>query len=227
MVAGRTELAIDTASKLGRVLGLSSREVEYFKTLIHFERCRSIAEKNDFFEKLLEYRRQTVRHLENESLSLFAKWYYVPVRELLVLKMFAGDFAALGQLLVPPIGEVEAREAVGALESGGFVRQAEDGQWAACEAAVTTGDDIRSFMVVRFQKDMLDLAERSLSKVALEERDISGVTLSLSSDKIVLVKEEIRKFRQKIMQIAVDDADADRIWRCSVQLFPLSSRLEK
>ncbi len=219
IIAGRSKLSLELSSKIGDLFGLSESEKKYFKTMVLFSHATTVDEKNHFFEQLLSYRRVKAKLLQSASLNLFSKWYYTPLRELLVMEQ-SNDYAVLGKRLMPPISADEVSQAVAALVKGGFIKKTEDDKWERCETSLTTGDDVHSFLVVRFQKDMLDLAALALT-TPLEKRDISGVTLALSEECLPLLKEEIRRFRHRISQIAVDSGSADRIYRCSVQLFPL------
>ncbi len=227
VLAGRSSLSVDQATPLGRILGLSGGEVEYFRNLILFEHAKTVGEKNDFFDKLLASRRLSVKLLSQSEHSLFEKWYFIPVRELMTFHDFKDDWHALGEKLEPQVSGKDVAEAVKALVEGDFVKRNEDGKWVSTDPAITTGDDIRSFMVMRYQKDMLTLAERALSKLPADEREVGGVTFSVSTDKLLLVKEEVRRFRRRLLQIASDDMDSDRVFRCSIQVFPLSRPLGK
>ena len=169
---------------------------------------------------MIAYRRTKPKLLENDALGIFGKWYYAPIRELLCLEQ-SDDYAAIGKRIIPSLSKKEVSLAVTILIKGGFIKKNDEGLWERCDAALSTGDDIKSFLIVRFQKEMMDLATQSLT-VPLAERDISGVTLTLSRQSLPLLKEEIKKFRKRAMQIALDDANPDRVYRCSIQLFPLT-----
>ncbi len=220
LIAGRTNLSLELASKIGDIFSLSEVEKTYFKTMILFSHARTVDEKNHFFEQMLAYRRTEPKLLENDALNIFSKWYYAPIRELLNLEQ-TDDYAVIGRRIIPALNEKEVARSVDVLVKGGFIKKNDAGKWERCDAALSTGDDVKSFLIVRFQKEMMDLATLSLT-APLDDRDISGVTLTLSKQSIPILKEEIRNFRKRAMQIALDDAEPDRVYRCSIQLFPLT-----
>jgi uncharacterized protein (TIGR02147 family) len=70
---------------------------------------------------------------------------------------------------------------------------------------------------------MCSLAAASIDEVVSDQRDISGVTMSVSAEAFDRVKQEIRDFRKRIMAIAESDRDEDRVCQLSIHLFPLSA----
>ena len=57
VIAGRTDLSLDLATRIADLFGLSEVECDYFKLMILFSRARSVDEKNHFFEQMLIHRR--------------------------------------------------------------------------------------------------------------------------------------------------------------------------
>ena len=46
---------------------------------------------------------------------------------------------------------------------------------------------------------MIDIGKEAIARIPQNDRDISGLTLSLSDDSYLLIQEEIRKFRKKLL----------------------------
>ena len=221
LLAGRFDLSLELADKIAEMFSLSDDEKVYFKNMILFSRAQTVDEKNHFFELIQLTCQPLVRLLNNESLNLFAKWYYVPLRELLVLKPQLTN-SELANLLLPQIQTVDVDSAVDILVRGGFIRKTDAGKWERCDTALTTGNDIDSYFVARFQKEMIELSLRDLTSGESTQHDISGVTLTVSELSMEQIKKEIRVFRKRIMQIAMADKTPERVYRCNIQLFPLS-----
>jgi uncharacterized protein (TIGR02147 family) len=77
---------------------------------------------------------------------------------------------------------------------------------------------------MRFHKQSLDLARRALDRYTSIERDVSGVTMSLSDNGFEQIKKEIQSFRKRIVEIASRDSNEERAFQLNIQLFPLSKR---
>lgn len=222
IISGKRSLTISQAEDISRIFGHSEAEARYFKTLVYFSRAKTNGEKNDFFEQLIAYRRPRMKTLEAEELSLFRRWYYVVIREMMDYYQFIDDYESLAARIDPPIKVSEAREAVADLEKMGLLIRDEEGRCRQAEAVVSTGDEIRSLHVVNFQMQMLDMAKRAIEHFKEDERDISGLTLTVSENKMAVVKNELRKFRKKLLQLTSDGSGADRVIRCNIQMFPVT-----
>jgi len=148
----------------------------------------------------------------------------VVIRELINFYRFKDDFRLLAQMVNPPIKVQEAREAVEELESIGIIKKNRQGYYEQTDRAVTTGDEVQSYLVVNFQCSMIDLEKRALEKVPAGEREISGLTLTLSQQSFQKVKSEIRETRKRIAEIAREEEKPDTVYRCHFQMFPVSKR---
>lgn len=227
VINSKSNLTIKHIEQLSSILRLSTIEANYFKLLLYFSKAKTLSEKNDFFQQIIKYRKRKNKFLKDEYLTLFSKWYYPVIRELITYVEFNGDFSLLARKVEPPIRAYEAKEAVKTLLELGLIEVDSKGLYQQSETSLTTGDEVKSLHVANYQMKMIDLSKRAIEKVSPEKRDISGVTLSISQGKFELLKQEFQKFRKKIVQIAVDDdIISDKVVRCNLQLFPLSREVE-
>jgi uncharacterized protein (TIGR02147 family) len=98
----------------------------------------------------------------------------------------------------------------------------EKGNYEVPTSSLTAGDEVASVALNSFHRQSLELAIRSISKTASTERDISGVTMSISQKGFEKIKSEIQAFRKKIISIAENDSEEDRVVQFNMQLFPLT-----
>lgn len=222
VISGKSNLTIEQVKNLGNIFKLSKNEIKYFKNLIYFSKAKTIDEKNDFFENLLSLRKGKYKFLEKEQLSLFSKWYYVVIREYINFHKFTGDFKSVARNIEPSIKPEEAKQAIYTLEKLGLIKKGKDGIYFQTDASISTGDEVKSMYVANYQIGMIDLAKKALEKIKPEDRDISGLTLTVSQNSFKRIKEEIQGFRKKIAQIAVLDNKPDRVLRCNFQIFPVT-----
>jgi uncharacterized protein (TIGR02147 family) len=75
---------------------------------------------------------------------------------------------------------------------------------------------------------MMERAAESLDTCARDEREIAGLTLSLSETQFRRFKRRLYAFRQELLQAAVDEgadsARPTRVVQINLQMFPLTER---
>jgi uncharacterized protein (TIGR02147 family) len=77
--------------------------------------------------------------------------------------------------------------------------------------------------VRKFQAETLRLAGDLHDRIPREHRDISTVTMGISSETYKKLKEEVRAFRKRCIRIADADENVDRVYQLNVQFFPVSA----
>jgi uncharacterized protein (TIGR02147 family) len=90
------------------------------------------------------------------------------------------------------------------------------------EAVISTGDEVHSTEVAKFQMQMLELARQALDRMPANRRDISTLTLSVSQQGFEKIRAIIQRTRKEILSAAVDDTNEDRVVQLNIQLFPLA-----
>ena len=71
----------------------------------------------------------------------------------------------------------------------------------------------------------------ALARQALElapgEREINGLTLSVSEEQLPLIKERIRRFRRSLNEEFGAAPNPDRVVQINLSLFPLTPKLQE
>jgi len=219
VLAGKKNLSPASASKLARILKLPKAQTRYFECLVLFNQARTVEDRNEYLVRL---RGCAARTLSASQLTVFAKWYYVAIRAVLSYYPFRGDYTALASRLIPAISAEQAREAITLLDGLDLIRAKADGTYEMKDAAVTSGDEVKSADLASFQMATMDMARTALNKVPAESRDISTLTLSVSETTFREIKAEVQLFRKHLSAIACADQFADRVYQVNIQLFPLT-----
>jgi len=225
VIAGKSSLNIQRVAQIGGILNLSRGEVNYFRKLVYFDKAKTVDEKNDYYQQIMDHRKRKVTLLSGEQFSLFSEWYFVVIREILHVVNFKDDYGALARMVTPSVTKSEAKKAIASLESLRLIARNDEGFFKPVDKAIATGDEITVHEVCRYQAKMITLAQFALESVPLKHREISGLTLSISDDKFQLIKSEIQEFRKKILQIASNDPKPERVFRCNFHLFPVSDEI--
>lgn len=103
IIAGKFGITIKRVNQLSGILGLSNGEINYFKKLIYFDKAKSVGEKNDYYQQIMDYRKRKVTFITGKHFSLFSKWYFVVVREMLHIINFQDDYELLAKSVTPKI----------------------------------------------------------------------------------------------------------------------------
>jgi uncharacterized protein (TIGR02147 family) len=124
-------------------------------------------------------------------------------------------------MLIPSISEAQAKKALKTLAVLGFLIDAETTTPKPAQPLVSSGGPLGHHLVA-FHRAMLKRASEAIELVPREEREISSLTLCVSEKRLLELKEEIRAFRQHLLQRAEADDEAERVVQIGFQLFPLS-----
>lgn len=223
VLKGQKSLPKLSVFRVAKALGLGKKETDYFEAMVSFSHAKSVEERDFYFQRMqsLAKRLETTRLRANQY-KYFSQWYHAPLRELVALDSFSGDFASLAKRLSPPITSARARKAVNLLVSLGLLEKLPGGRYRQTSKSVTTGDEVQSLAVQKFQKENLKLAATAIDRYEREVRDITTLTAGVSKEGFERVKTEIQEFRKHIIEIIEQDQFPDRVYQINFQLFPLS-----
>lgn len=224
VLSGRNNLTTTQIASLSKVLRLNRLETAYFEPLVLFTQAKTIDEKNAYFSRLIKLYKSKYKKLNAGQLSLFAQWHYAVIRELIYFIEFKDDYKSLAKMVDPPITPVEAKEAITELERIGLITRDRKGIYRQKSGIVSTGDEIKSFHVKRFQKETMKRAQRALDTVPAKKRDMSVLTLKLSAEKAKEIKAEIQMFRKKLLRLAEIDSYQEQVYQCNINFFPVTKK---
>jgi uncharacterized protein (TIGR02147 family) len=162
--------------------------------------------------------------LGENQYEFFQKWYYGAVWSLLDGFPFKGDPKDLGNMLTPPIGAKEAKQALKLLEDLKLIEKDADGAYKSLGTNLTTGKEWRSLAIAQYQQEMIKLAGESLERFKKEERDISTLTVSIPESAIPEIRELTGEFRESLKKLVNSYPDPDRVYQLNIQMFPLTAK---
>jgi uncharacterized protein (TIGR02147 family) len=205
-----------------RLVSTANRSLFFFEALVAFNQAKTHEQKTRTWAKLTEFnRRSSARLLVRDQHDFYQKWYHHTVRELVVMHDIGNNWERLASLVVPKIAPRQAKASVALLLRLGLIRK-KGKRYELTDAVVTSGDEVRSVAVTEFHLQNLDVAKKAVIDFPSAERDISCVAAALSPQGYAAVKEEVRRFREKLVAIVEKDAKQDRVYHVNVQLYPTS-----
>jgi uncharacterized protein (TIGR02147 family) len=168
----------------------------------------------------------TAQPLTDTHFEYFSQWYHAVIRELLSLMRFEGDYEALAGMLRPQLSKTEVEKSVELLRRLELVGSDDrDGQDATPRFLSSSGISLETLAVRNTQHRLAMLAAQALDDVPPEERDISGLSIGISSRGFEKAREELARCRRRLMEIAAEDQASDRVYRVNLHLFPLSGQV--
>jgi uncharacterized protein (TIGR02147 family) len=233
VLLGRARLSPPRVAKFAKMFRLSPKETEYFENLVLFTQAENESEKERLLKKLSgETPVGSYAILEAFQMEYLKKWHYAAVRELLAFTDFrtdsAEDYAELGKKLDPPISESEARSAIQLLLKLKLIRKNAQGRLEKIDKVVSTG--ISAAQVASFKPGIranLELAERALDEFPAKLRPFSYLTLSVSEESFIQIRDILRSTRRQILDLVSQDHAVDRLYQLNMQLFPVSKTVKR
>ena len=224
VIDAKRNLSKESVFKFSKALSHSKKEGEYFENLVFFNQSKTLEEKNAYLSKLMKYRRKSdPKKIEESEYSYYSEWFHPVIRELVTAVNFKGDYKTLGRAVVPPLSPVEAEKSVKLLLDLAFIEKTDSGRYTKSAATLTTGPLVRSIAVANYHKAMMQRASESIERFPSDQRDISGLTLSVSGETMGAMTEKLREFRKELLDIAEADRRPDMVVQVNFQFFPLSA----
>lgn len=227
IIDGKRNLSDDSINRFSIFFKFNKQEKNYFSKLVHFNQAKSPLDKKNFAQDLLKttvFRR--LNPLSKDQFEYYAKWYHVAIRELLATKKIKLDAKEISKLLTPQISVADAEDALECLLRLNLIKR-KDNRFIQTVELISTGDEVSSTAVAEHHRQMFQLASQSIDTIDRSSRDISGVTVSLSSDSINELKLMIQKFRKDVLELSEREKDKQSVYQLSIQMFPLSELEEQ
>lgn len=207
-----------------RAISLTGKEAEYFRLLVSFCNEKDVQTKESCLKKmfLLRYPNEEFR-LEDRKLKFFQRWYYPVIRELAVTIDFKDNYNLLASIIIPKITAIQVKNAVSYLVENDFIiKKGANGRYRYTDAVISSGPEVQSAIVTRYHQAVLKQASEALQTIRKEDRDISSITLSVSTETYYSIKKEIQDFRKRLLSIAAEDPNPDMVCLAAFQLLPRS-----
>lgn len=166
------------------------------------------------------------RVLTSPEFMYFGNWACTALRALIGISENTSDLHAVANHLNPPISQNDARNALEVLKQLKLIEKDGHGGWNITQQIVTTGGEVKSSAVRDFHRRTLELAQESLDRHSIAERDVSSIVFTVDQADIPEFKQRIEDFRRGLLQFAKRSEHANRVYALNVSMFPLSEVVE-
>ncbi len=223
IINGERNLSVSSLERIINYLKLREREAEYFTLIVKYNQSKNNSEKQTLYEQVLLFRKTRLRNLGQEHDEYFSNWHNVALRELLNVLTTPATSKQLSAMLIPSPKPNEIRKSLNLLQKLGLINKNSDGTFSLTEQMLSTPNEWTGTAIHLFQIAMAELGKQALDRFPKNQRDISTLTLSLSEEGLVKIKDILKKARGEILEIANADKKPDRICQLNFQFFPLST----
>ena len=158
--------------------------------------------------------------LTSDQFHLLSDWRYFAILNLITLPGSSHAERDLASRL--GITEAAMKSCLERLRRLEMIRESEDGRLERVAPRYRTPDDVVNPSLRRSHQQTLELAQDSLARDPIDERDFSWVTFPLDRRKMNTAKALIRRFQDDLLDLLDQDSVPDEVYRLSVQLFPLT-----
>ncbi|HCU23827.1 MAG TPA: hypothetical protein DF383_02325, partial [Deltaproteobacteria bacterium] len=220
---GQRSLTEKSIPKVAAAFELEGREVGFFAGLVRFNQAKNIAAKDAAYEALKTLRSDlALQRLEHSQFNYFEHWYSVAIRELVGVRGFKEDPDWIAAALRHQVTAAQVKRSLRLLEKLGLLHRDAEGFLQPKQPVLSSGDEVSSLAAYRFHQAMIEKARQALREVPSSERDISSVTLAVTSEHAEAIKSKIRQFRKEVLAMSEDSGKADAVYQMNVQFFNLS-----
>jgi uncharacterized protein (TIGR02147 family) len=225
---GKRNLSKDSLKKITSGLDLNKQEVEYFSYLVFFSQARTPIDKNYFFGLLAAMRgKKNIASLTPDQFEYFSEWYHPVVRELVAGKSDPLDFDALSSGIRWNLSASKIRKSVEVLKRLNLIALDEQHRYVFSSPLINTDNELNSFAVRRYHKEVLNIAQKLIDEATMSEREYSHLTVKISPEGFAKIKQRLQDFREELLEMVSLDREALGVYHVNFQFYPITKSVAK
>ena len=224
---GKKNLSIASAGSVATAMGLVGFEYDYFILMVSYAHAKSdTAKRAAFEERCALAQAHKIRILGREEFDYYKSWKNSVIREL-APHMPGAKPLEMARACRQKISAAEVSETLDFLVKAKLLKKDRSGNYVQTDKAIMMGNvDAVPVAARDLQRQMGEFAIQSLD-LPLSERMMSGLTLGLTQRAFERIRKELEDCCRRVIAIATEDEETDRVYRLNMQLFPMSERLGK
>ncbi len=222
IVSAQRHIPVKKIPAFVKLCELAGSKAEYFETLVFFCRAKSDKETKLHYENLIRLRAVKGYTLTSIQYKFYSKWYYTAIRAMLGLSDYTDEYEDIAKRLDPPLRPLQVKQAVTFMLRSKIITRDENEILRPTNKHISSGKASDKQAIRTYQKEMMDMAGRSLNAHPKEIRDISTITVAINKTTITAVQKIIEECREAIRQCVDMDKDPDTIYQVNFQVYPLT-----
>lgn len=222
ILSGKKNISSEKAHAIAAFIGLNKEETDFFTLLVQFNQAKSEKEQKHLLICLSEFKSSHFAKIDLDRYEFFNFWYHSVVREIIGLKPSLTSPLEISRLITPPITELQAETSLELLKRLGFITGDSKNGYYRSEPVVTTGKTLDSSVIKKYNYEMIRLGLNENAQSSKGDRSNSSLMLSVSEKTYFTMLEEIREFRKRLLHMAQEDTDPERVYQFNFQTYPLT-----
>ena len=220
---GKRNLSAEAIPKFAGALKLNRAETSFFRNLVFLNQAASTEEKCLYAEKIVRSKSfRDVHPMGSSELEYFSQWYYVAIRELILLHGFRSEPEWIAKKLCPAITPAEAAKALTELIRLSLIQKDKDRGYVQVHNLISTSSEVLSTFLAHFHREMIKKGAESIDRFPRFRRHINSATVALSADGAKRVKKLVEQFRDEILEISAQETRPTDVYELNLQFFPLT-----
>ena len=218
IIHGERNAGPEIQQKLVEYFRFGVQERAYFEDLIRLSKVKDDPALSVMVRERLQKRLPTGRFvlLDVKAFALISHWWFYAIPQLTRLPDFKRDPEWIASRLNFKVGTRELAQAVKTMEELDLLEPKGRG--------IQTQEDVSQEALKRFHEGALGIAQQAIRSVPVPERQISGLTLAVSSAKVPEMKDFIRRSEDEFIRLFSESTGGDAVYQFQTQLFPLTQQ---
>ena len=224
LIDGKCNLSYTATTMLAKSLGLSKKEINYFKTLVLYNQAQSDDEKDRYFDQILELRPRTaIEGITPDQYEFFTKTYFVEIHQLAALPGFKADPAWICKNLRRHLKPKQIQQALEVLERLGLLARNSRGELEYFDTTLATPTHAESMDIFNYHRQLLNEAKEAIVTAPYDEWDVGTVTIPMPKEILPEVMDRLKKCREDIADLVNRGAkNYHEVFQVNMQMFPIS-----
>lgn len=222
ILSKKRKLSGKAALRIARELDLRGPQKKQFLGMVKYALSRTQSAREGALSEILDARSQQLASpLDRGQIEYLSQWYHPVIREILSMQTSIHTPEWIATHIFPPLEVEIVRDSLKLLERIGYIAK-ERNRYVLKDVHVRTPAEIEGMAIVKYHYEMITRAKESLTQVHAFERDISAMTVPMSTADVSEVKMLVQEFQKSILSISEKSQSADRVYQINIQLFPFS-----
>lgn len=224
---GKSRLSKAGVVRVASAMGLVEYEKEYFSLLVDYAESLDEKKKQKVLARIRELSREySIKMLDGDSYAYFESWLHPVLRELVPMNPGVKPLT-LARMCYPETTATEVRKSLDFMVHAGILEKRGEYEYEQVEKVISTSSEIMPLAIRSMHRQMAEFAHKAIDCVPGNERNFNGITMAVSKRSFKRVVEEMELFRKKIVAIARDEKNGERVYRLNLQFFPMTKSKEE
>lgn len=226
VIKGKKKLSEKTALEISKKLKLSSKEAQYFQTLVHYENSKDEGLKRTL-ENQLKVLNPTLRkksELQDEHYIILSEWHHVAILELTYLFPNVLNAEIISAQLNIELSEAESSLLL--LEKMSLLEK-KNNTYVKNKTQITFNSDLANQALRHYHRSMLAKAQMALTEQTNKEKAIGSETFPLALEDLSEAKDIIENCFQQLLRLSERSKNRTHVYHAGIQLFQISRPAKK